>query len=55
MAGLTLVLLDRTEAAVDGVVVCLGPVLHVIGDIGHRLALVGHTICQEGGGRLATM
>jgi hypothetical protein len=45
-----------TEADVDvGVVVCLEPVLRVVGDVGRRLVLVGHSIRREGGARLATM
>jgi hypothetical protein len=33
------------KAAVDGaVVVRLGPVIRVVGDVGRRLALVGHSI-----------
>jgi hypothetical protein len=45
-----------TKAAVDGgVVVRLGPVLLVVGDIRHHLALVGHSIHQEDGASLATM
>jgi hypothetical protein len=44
------------KAAVDGGVdVRLGPVIRVIGDVEHRLALVGHSIGQEDGARLATM
>ena len=44
------------EAVVDGGVgVGLGPVIRVVGDIGHRLALVGHSIGREDGARLATM
>jgi hypothetical protein len=39
----------------DGVVVCLGPVLRVVGDIRHHLILVGHSIHQEDGASLATM
>jgi hypothetical protein len=38
------------KAAVDGEVdVCLGPVIRVVGDVGRRLALVGHSICQKDG------
>jgi hypothetical protein len=37
------------------VVVCLEPVIRVVGDVGRRLALVGHSIDREDGGRLATM
>ena len=38
-----------TEAAVDGGVgVRLGPVIRVVGDVGRRLALMGHSIGQEG-------
>ena len=33
----------------DGVVVHLGPVIRVVGDIGRRLALMGHSIGREGG------
>jgi hypothetical protein len=45
-----------TEAAVDGGVgVRLGPVIWVVGDVGRRLALVGHSIRREDGARLATM
>jgi hypothetical protein len=44
------------KAAVDGqVVVSLGPVIWVVGDVGRRLALVGHNIDREDGVRLATM
>jgi hypothetical protein len=44
------------KAAVDGgVVVHLGPVIRVVGDVGRRLALVGHSIGREDGARLATM
>jgi hypothetical protein len=44
------------KVAVDGgVVVCLGPVIWVVGDIGRRLALMGHSIGREDGARLATM
>ena len=44
------------EAAVDGlVVVRRGRVLWVVGDVGHRLPLVGQSICHELGARLATM
>ena len=45
------------KAAVDGgVVVGLGPVIQVVGDVGRRLALVGrYSIRQEDGARLATM
>jgi hypothetical protein len=46
----------QTEAAVDGGVgVRLGPVIRVVGDVGRRLPLVGHSICREDGARLATM
>jgi hypothetical protein len=45
-----------TEASVDGgVSIRLGPVLRVVGDVGRRLALVGHSIHREDGARLATM
>jgi hypothetical protein len=44
------------KAAVDGrVVVRLGPVIRVVGDVGRRLALVGHSIGREDGARLASM
>jgi hypothetical protein len=44
------------KAAVDGgVAICLGPVIRVVGDVGRRLALVGHSISREDGARLATM
>jgi hypothetical protein len=43
-------------ATVDGgVVVCLGHVIRVVGDVGCHLALMGHNICREDGARLATM
>jgi hypothetical protein len=44
------------EAAVDGgVAIRFGHVLLVVGDIGHRLVLVGHRIRREDRARLATM
>jgi hypothetical protein len=44
------------EAAVDGGVgVGLRPVIRVVGDVGRRLTLMGHSICREGGARPATM
>jgi hypothetical protein len=44
------------KAAVDGGVgVGLGPVIRVIGDVGRRLALMGHSIGREGGARPTTM
>jgi hypothetical protein len=44
------------RAAIDGrVAICLGPVIRVVGDVGRRLALVGHSISREDGARLATM
>jgi hypothetical protein len=44
------------KAAIDGgVVVRFGPVIRVVGDVGHRLALMGHSIGQEDRARLATM
>ena len=44
------------EAAVDGGVgVGLGPVIRVVGDVGRRLTLMGHSIGREGGTRPATM
>ena len=45
-----------TEAVVDGGVgIRLGPVIRVVGDVGRRLPLVGHSICRELGARRATM
>jgi hypothetical protein len=45
-----------TEVAVDGgVAILLGPVLQVVGDIRRCLALVGHSIRREDGGRMGTM
>jgi hypothetical protein len=38
-----------------GVGVGIGPVIRVVGDVGHRLALMGHSIGREGGARPATM
>jgi hypothetical protein len=44
------------KAAVDGGVgVGLGPVIRFVGDVGRRLALMGHSIGREGGARPATM
>ena len=44
------------EAAVDGeVVVRLRVILRVVGDVGRRLTLMGHSIGREGGARPATM
>jgi hypothetical protein len=44
------------KAAVDGGVgVGLGPVIRVVGDVGRRLALMGHNIGREDGARPATM
>jgi hypothetical protein len=44
------------KAAVDGGVgVGLEPVIRVVGDVGRRLALMGHSIGQEDGARPATM
>ena len=44
------------EAAVDGgVAIGLVPIIRVVGDIGRRLALMGHSIGREGGTRPATM
>jgi hypothetical protein len=44
------------KAIVDGgVVVRLGPVIRVVGVVGRRLALMGHSIGREDGARLATM
>ena len=44
------------KAAVDGgVAVRLMPIIRVVGDVGRRLALMGHSIGREGGARSATM
>jgi hypothetical protein len=44
------------KADVDsGVAIRLGSIIRVVGDVGRRLALVGHSISQEDGARLATM
>jgi hypothetical protein len=44
------------KAAVDdGVAVRLGLIIRVVGDVGRRLALMGHSIGREDGARLATM
>jgi hypothetical protein len=44
------------KAAIDGgVAVRLRPVIRVVGDIGRRLALMGHSIGREDEARLATM
>jgi hypothetical protein len=44
------------RVAIDGrVAIRLGPVIRVVGDVGRRLALVGHSISREDGARLATM
>jgi hypothetical protein len=37
------------------VVVRLGPILWVVGDVGRRLSLVGHSIQRENETRLTTM
>jgi hypothetical protein len=43
-------------AVVDGRVgVGLGPVIRVVGGVGRRLALMGHSIGREDGARPATM
>jgi hypothetical protein len=39
----------------DGVAVGLGPVIRVVGDVGRRLGLMGHSVGREDGARLATM
>jgi hypothetical protein len=45
-----------TKASIDdGVAIRLGPILWIVCDVGRRFALVGHSICQEDGARLATM
>ena len=37
-----------TKAIVDdGVVLRLGPIIRVVGDVGRRLALMGHSIAQK--------
>jgi hypothetical protein len=43
------------EAVDGGVAVRLEPVIWVVGGVGRRLALVGHSIGREDGARLATM
>jgi hypothetical protein len=44
------------EAAVDGgVVVRFRPVLWVVGDVGRRFTLVGHSIWREDEARFAMM
>jgi hypothetical protein len=44
------------KAAVDGgVVVGLRPIIRVVGDVGRRLALMGHSIGREDGAWPATM
>jgi hypothetical protein len=44
------------KVAVDGkVVVRLGPIIRVVGDVERRLALMGHSIGREDGARMATM
>jgi hypothetical protein len=44
------------KAAVDGGVgVDLGSIIRVVGDVGCRLALTGHSIGREDGARTATM
>jgi hypothetical protein len=44
------------KVVVDGgVTIHLGPVIRVVGDVGRRLALVGHSISREDGARMATM
>jgi hypothetical protein len=44
------------KATVEGgVVVRLGPIIRVVGEVRRRLALLGHSIGREGGARLATM
>jgi hypothetical protein len=44
------------KVVVDGgVVVRLGPVIRVVGDVGRRLTLMGHSIGREDGASLATM
>jgi hypothetical protein len=44
------------KAVVDGGVdVRLGPIIRVVGDVGCRLALMGHSIGREDEARLATM
>jgi hypothetical protein len=47
---------ELMKAAVDGgVAICLGSVIWVVGEVGRRLALMGHCISREDGARLATM
>jgi hypothetical protein len=44
------------KAAVDGgVAICLRSVIWVVGEVGRRIALVGHSISREDGARMATM
>jgi hypothetical protein len=44
------------KAAIDGrVVVGLRPIIWVVGDVGHCLSLMGHSIGREDGARPATM
>jgi hypothetical protein len=44
-----------TEVVVDGgVAIRLGPFLRVVGDVGRRLARVGHSIHQKDGARCHT-
>jgi hypothetical protein len=44
------------NAVIDGmVVVRLGLVIRIVGDVGRHLALMGHSIGREDGARLATM
>jgi hypothetical protein len=43
------------EAVDGGVAVGLRPVIRVVGDVGCRLALMGHSIGREDGARPATM
>jgi hypothetical protein len=44
-----------TKAVVTVRLLCPGPVIQVVGDVGCRLALVGHSISREDRTRLATM
>jgi hypothetical protein len=46
------------KASSEGWRLCLRPnrpVIRVVGDVGRRLALMGHSIGREGGARPATM
>jgi hypothetical protein len=44
-----------THEGDGGVAIRLGSIIWVVGDVGRRLALMGHIIGREDGARLATM